>query len=84
MLAAKRKQAIAARRTSAKVRDSEIEISGNKKAPQKEWGAKATLFLAKSVSTTAARAGNLTDGSKAAHSGGTVADFHGLPRTHAC
>jgi hypothetical protein len=51
MLAAKRKQAIAARRTSAKVRDSEIEISGHKKAPQKEWGAKATLFLAKSVST---------------------------------
>jgi hypothetical protein len=43
ILAAKRTQPIAARLTLAKFRDSEIENSGNKKAPQKSGARSHTL-----------------------------------------
>ncbi len=51
-----------------------------KKCPARNRGTSPPLFLAKSDAASAASEGSLAYGFSADYSGGTAADFHGLPR----
>jgi hypothetical protein len=56
------------------------KLGSQKKMPREKTGALAALFLAKSEAACAASEGSLAYGFSADYSGGTAADFHGLPR----